>query len=669
MRLDQFLVCGLGNLGQHCVLSLKEFGVRVIAIEQIQPQSWEVPSLLDVLDDLIIGDCRQNSILEQAKIKHCRAALLVTTSEQVNAETALAIRQLNPHTRLVVRSAKTNLNELLSRQLGNFIAYDSTELPAQSFALAALGTETVGFFSLDGQWLRVIQEQISQDHPWSYKRLLHELNTRNRRILAHSHSLDVFSPGFHQWQSKEQICPGDTLIYIETTDQFFRQASQDPTILSLKVKKTRTLAIIKLLYRNFRQQIAHFWQLSFQQQIHRVALICSFIVLVLLLVGTVLFHRYYPKTSWLSAFSGTAILMLGGYGDLFGDFEDIAPIPWWLQSFALALNLAGTAFVGVLYAVLTQAMLSAKFQFTKQRPPIPKENHIVIVGMGRVGQQVAAFLQQLKQALVGVTFNHDFNDTSLPDLPLIFGNMSEALAKANLPRAKSVVVVTDDEIFNLEVALMVQAVNPHSHLVIRTSGKRLSQHLMALLPRTHVLGMYAVAAEVFAGAAFGENIINLFRFHQQTILVTEYQIEAGDTLNSLLLAEVAYGYGVVPILHQRSTNLATLMPSEDILLENSDRLIVLATIESLQRVEVGNRHRQGWQVRVENANTDEAAFEGANTISRISGCSLNAARELMNHLPGVLDVPLYKQQAERLIRALGKLQVISRLLPRISEKY
>jgi Trk K+ transport system NAD-binding subunit len=663
MGLDQFLVCGLGSLGQHCVLSLKEFGVRVIAIEQVQPQTWEIPNLLNFLDDLIIGDCRQNSILEQAKIERCRAALLVTTSEQVNAETALAIRQLNPHTRLVVRSAKTNLNELLSRQLGNFIAYEPTELPAQSFALAALGTETVGFFNLDGQWLRVIQEQVSQTHRWSYTRSLHELNTRTRRILAHAHSPDALPDVFHQWESAEKVCPGDTLVYLETSDQFFLQAAQSPAISSQRTRQARGLAKIPRLYQHLQKELAQFWQLSFQQQVRRVALICSFMVLVLLLVGTALFHQYYPKTTWLSAFLGTAILMLGGYGDLFGNFESITPIPWWLQSFALALTLAGTAFVGVLYAVLTEALLSAKFQFTKQRPPVPQENHIVIVGLGRVGQPVAAFLRQFKQVLLGVTFNHDFNDTSLPDLPLIVGNVSEALAKANLSGAKSVVVVTDDEILNLEVALMVQAVNPQSQLVIRTSGQRLSQHLMALLPRTQVLGMDAVAAEVFAGAAFGENIINLFRFHHQTILVTEYQIETRDTLNGLLLAEVAYGYGVVPILHQRAPNLSTLMPSDDILLASGDRLVVLATIESLQRVEVGNRYRQGWQVRVESARTQEAVFEGANTISRISGCSLNGARELMHHLPGILEVPLYKHQAQRLVRALGKLQVIAALLP------
>jgi formate-dependent phosphoribosylglycinamide formyltransferase (GAR transformylase) len=33
MELDRFLVCGLDSLGQHCVLSLKEFGVNTIAID------------------------------------------------------------------------------------------------------------------------------------------------------------------------------------------------------------------------------------------------------------------------------------------------------------------------------------------------------------------------------------------------------------------------------------------------------------------------------------------------------------------------------------------------------------------------------------------------------------------------------------------------------------
>ncbi len=114
LSLDYFLVCGLGSLGQNCIVALKEFGVKVIAIEQHQTQTWEISNLPQLLDDLIIGDCREDLILKKAKVKQCRSVLILTNDEETNAETALAVRQLNPHTRILVRSGQQNLNRLYS---------------------------------------------------------------------------------------------------------------------------------------------------------------------------------------------------------------------------------------------------------------------------------------------------------------------------------------------------------------------------------------------------------------------------------------------------------------------------------------------------------------------------------------------------------------------------
>jgi Trk K+ transport system NAD-binding subunit len=670
--LDQFLVCGLGSLGQHCVVALKEFGVRAIAIEQVPPPNWEIPHLSELLDDLIVGDCRQNRILKQANISQCRAALLVTSNERVNIETAIAIRQLNSQTRLVIRSGQSNLNKLLFQQLGNFIAFEPTQLSTPALALAALGSEILGLFDLDGQQLRVVKRQIKSNDPWCRVRLLHELNNPARRILFHLRQPNHSSQSFHQWEPNEIVLSEDTLVYLETAEQFFLPSTPQPATFWGQSRHLRWHKIFFHGLDQWQERISRFGLLSFRQQVRRVALICSAIVVVLLLMGTALFRWYYPGTSWLSAFYVTAILLLGGFSDLFDSFEPITDIPWWLQLFGLVLNLAGTAFVGVLYALLTEALLSSKFEFIKQRPPIPQKDHIVIIGLGRVGREVAGWLQQLKQPLVGISLNADCDLRSrrvsersiLPQMPLIVGNLTEAFPQANLSTAKSVVVLTDDEILNLEVALMTRAKNLNSHLVIRTTGQQLSEHLTGLLPNTQVLCTYTVAAEAFAGAAFGEKIINLFRFNERTILVTEYQIEVEDTLNGLLLAEVAYGYGVVPILHQKPNYTSVLLPLEDYRLAIGDRLVILATIEGLQRIEQGklNSHLRCWQVLVEKALTQDAVFEGANVIARISGCSLATARNLMKGLPQLFSVPLYKHQAQRLVRQLNKIMVKAHLV-------
>jgi voltage-gated potassium channel Kch len=144
VNLNRFLICGLASLGQQCVVALKAFGVSIVAIEEVAPRSWEIPDLPNLLDALIIGDCRQDNILEQAQIRQCRAVLLVTNSERVNIETAFTARLLNPKIRLVVRSAQENLNELLSTHLGNFVSFEPTQLPITAFALTTLETETLG---------------------------------------------------------------------------------------------------------------------------------------------------------------------------------------------------------------------------------------------------------------------------------------------------------------------------------------------------------------------------------------------------------------------------------------------------------------------------------------------------------------------------------------------
>ncbi|MEW6497729.1 MAG: NAD-binding protein, partial [Cyanobacteriota bacterium] len=539
--LNRFLVCGLGSLGQQCVVALKGFGVNIIAIEEIRPRSWEIPDIPDLLEDLIIGDCRQESVLEQAQIRQCRAVLLVTSSERVNVETAFAARLLNPHTRLVVRSAKENLNELLSKHLGNFVSFEPTQLPAAAFALATLGTMTLGFFHLEGQQLRVVKRHI-QPGDLLCKRLVHDINSSMRRVLSHAPNSSRMVTGFHQWQPDALVQAGDILVYVEVMPKLGSHGEKLATETKLERRQLWQQIAQALNWGNFKQNLIQFWQSTYENQVRRVAIFSGITVLCLWLLGAILYKVNYPNMSLSNAFYTTAILLMGGFGDLYGGFNFEIPVPWWLQSLSLGLGFAGTAFVGVLYALLTEILLSARFHFLKRRPPVPQQDHVVVIGLGRVGQKVAAMLQEFKQPVVGIT-NTEIDSNILPQLPVITGSYAEALNAANLPTAKSVLVATDDEMVNLEVGLMAHAANPRGGLVIRTFEQGLSKNLAQLLPNAQVLCAYALAAEAFAGAAFGENIDNLFRLNNQTILVTEYQIEAGDTLNGLLLAEVAYGYG------------------------------------------------------------------------------------------------------------------------------
>lgn len=628
--------------------------MSVCAIEAVQPQHWEIPNLPNLLNCLVIGDCRQPGVLQQADVQRCRSILLVTSDERTNIAAAFAARSLNPQIRLVVRSAQENLNELLGQRLGNFVAFEPTQISAPSFALAALDGETQGFFTLDNHLLRVMTMQIRANHRWCDRRYLYELNTPVRRILSHTRAAPAGNHTFYAWQPDTKLQAGDRVTWIEVTEQArpFTQPEDE-----IKPKQHRWLRWLR--WRHLQPWLHQFWKE--RNQVQRVALLSSLMMISLFLCGVLLFRWQYADLSWRDALNVSFILVLGGYDELFGEMPLSFAVPWWLQLFSIGATVAGTIFVGILYALLTERVLAARFQFLRRRPPVPKMGHIVLVGLGRVGQRVAEVLQELKQPIGGLG-TLPLDGDVLPLMPLIVGNLRESLQKANLATAKSVIVVTDDEVNNLELGLMARSRNPTCSLVIRTADPQFAENIDRLLPDARVLGVYALAAEAFAGAAFGENILNLFRLHDQTMLVTEYQIEAGDTLNGFLLAEIAYGYGVVPILHQRHTyQSAVLMPPDEARLQVGDRLVVLATIAGLQRIEQGIRAPQRWLVRIEKALSPTAEFEGAGTIARISGCDIGLARTLMTLLPKTLPVPLYQHQALRLVRELGKNRVIAQV--------
>jgi hypothetical protein len=69
-----------------------------------------------------------------------------------------------------------------------------------------------------------------------------------------------------------------------------------------------------------------------------------------------------------------------------------------------------------------------------------------------------------------------------------------------------------------------------------------------------------------------------------------------------------------------------------------------------------------WTIRVEKTISQSALFEGANIISRVCGCELDLSRNFLENLPGNFRLPLYKQQAQRLIRELKSVQVIAHLV-------
>jgi Trk K+ transport system NAD-binding subunit len=659
---DKFLVCGLGSLGQHCVNLLNQFGVEVSAIDCTCPGHWDVEACSDLLKNLFIGDCRDPILLDKCDIQSYRSIILVTGDERVNIEAAFVARLKNPKIRLVIRSAKQNLNTMLSQQLDNALAIEPTEISSTAFALAAIGDETRGSFYLNGELVQVLERRIQENDPFR-SQTIGDVNLRHP-ILAHRGTAGCFPKQFYHWRPETKIEEGDHLLFLQIVHgkkrsrTGYRLLTDDAkgSMEKSGAKIANEFSIKKKLLNSLSSIFTKRWYAAcWQHRLWRLVWFCLSFVVVLLFIGSVLFYLYGPNLNLTDSIYAAVTLMLGGYFDLMGsEFTFDLPIPWWLRFFGLMQTIAGTILLGALYALITSHILATSFNFTR-RTRFPDNGHVIVIGWGRIGKRITSLLTDFCQSFIVITKDEPQASQHIPILSGI-GDTARALHNVNLDSAKAIISVTNDEMVNLELGLMAHRINPSCRMVLRTYHQRFGAYISSLFPYAHVLSSSVLSAEAFAAAAFGENIINLFIQNGQTILVTQYKVEKNDTLHGHILATAVYGYEIVPIvLVQHVTQKTIWMPSVDIRLGKGDKLTVLATMDSLRRVENGEMVPPSCELTIYRMGSHWSKLEGIRVIAKDTDCSLSEAKQVVENLPCCFPRRLYHHQGQQLLQKLRRM--------------
>src|SRR5262249_47777376 len=148
-----------------------------------------------------------------------------------------------------------------------------------------------------------------------------------------------------------------------------------------------------------------------------------------------------------------------------------------LRLMSVVLSLIGTLTVGLVYAWLTDRLMTWRLRLGPRRPAAPREGHVVVVGMGQVGRPPPAPLPALRRPRladlrgpVRAVALESLHEPAVPRVPVGAGNGTEgaALAAANVLGARGLLAATPDDWTNLEIALHARRLNPRCGLVVRT---------------------------------------------------------------------------------------------------------------------------------------------------------------------------------------------------------
>jgi Trk K+ transport system NAD-binding subunit len=625
------LVCGLGTLGIECVRTLCGYGLAVRAVDDNADGLLHFPDV-----PVVRGDCRDAGVLRKAGLETCRAVLLVTGDSRANIEAAMTARRLKPSVRIVARAPEHGLSELMATFLGDFVSYEPSRLAAGALALAALKSEVIGQFHVEGRPVRVLRRDVGADDRLRGEPVGRILG-HDTLVLDHEPAEGrPPSPGgqvFHRFDPERRIDAGDVVTLLAA------EGAQPDRLTAVRPRREPRPSLLERLRALGRP----------------IQVMLGAVTLVVLALGAavVLFPLGEPTLSRADALFTALVLMTGGtYADLFPAFNHLSN---GLRLMSVVLSLIGTLSVGLVYAWLTDRLMTWRLRLGPRRPPAPREGHVVVVGMGQLGRRAAALLDELRRPVTALVLE-SLQEHAVPRVPVVAGNGTEgsALAAANVPGARGVLAATPDDWTNLEIALHARRLNPGCGLVVRTKDVRFSENVAGIFPDLQVLCVPVIAARAFAAAALGNRVLDLFQVWGKTVYVVEFMVDPGDGLEGRLVAEAAEGYDAVPVWHQVPGRAARFCSPVDqaARLASGHRLVLLVTSNGLRDVERGNLRPPSVVLAVGARRGVLDPLPLASVLVRHLDWTLEAARALVARLPCPLPTALYPHQAQRLKAAL-----------------
>jgi Trk K+ transport system NAD-binding subunit len=171
------IVCGLGNVGFRVVQELLRQEERVVVIERDRTNPF-ISAARGLGAAVLTGSATVTEVLKQARADQARAVVAATSNDLVNLETALLVRDLNPHMRLVLRVTDPNLARTLREAANIHLTFSIPELAAPAFVAVLFGERIRSIARVEDRLVAVVDLIIQEGDSLLELASLRELATR-----------------------------------------------------------------------------------------------------------------------------------------------------------------------------------------------------------------------------------------------------------------------------------------------------------------------------------------------------------------------------------------------------------------------------------------------------------------------------------------------------------
>ncbi|SMF93874.1 voltage-gated potassium channel [Methylomagnum ishizawai] len=227
-----------------------------------------------------------------------------------------------------------------------------------------------------------------------------------------------------------------------------------------------------------------------------------------------------------------------------------------------------------------------------QREVRKLKDHIIIAGLGRVGKQAAAELEESKVPFIIVDPRPEVHGYAVQrDYLSMQGDASDdaVLEQAGIYRAKGLIVTSGDDASNLYIVLSARVLRPDLFIVSRAVDESSVSKLIRA-GANRAISPYAIGGRRLAHLILSPTVIDFFdtviRKGEESINLEGIEVRGdaravGQSLAGLKLREKT-GASVLVVMRG---NRVLPNPEPELVLHPGDRLLALGTVEQLDRLE------------------------------------------------------------------------------------
>lgn len=486
-----YVVCGQGAFAVQLVEELLKESARVtVVVPSRRPADGpDIRSLTGVR--LLPADRLDEDTFRAAGLRGASGLALLHQDDVGNIHAALCAQEVEPGIRVVMRMFNMRLGERVKYLFTDCQVLSDADIAAPAFVAAALGEVAPAHFVHAQRTLFVARRE----------------DVRPEQVVCGLANLT-------EPESPEVLPPDE-----DTADMVLAAATGGPAGTDAATRRR--------IRRRLHRRPLHVFLRALRSFVTRKIGVATVSVLGVLLAFGFLLTHVEPMGSWQALYLALITTFSGA------DPEIEKPVA--AQVIQIVLTFSGLALIPLVTAAVVDGIVNARLAIDKGRLHTEREGHIVVIGLGNVGSRVIRQLHAFGLEVVAIDKDPDARGATIAeqlDIPVIVGDgaRTETLNMASVSKAQALVMVTTDDVTNLEAALNAREIRPDLHVVLRLYDNDLAERIQRVFGIGVTRSVSHLAAPTFAAAMLDREVLATLPVARVALMVAEVAVAAGSPL-------------------------------------------------------------------------------------------------------------------------------------------